>query len=124
MSEDRGFRVSSVRVNQHAWNDTVPVEGLSVCEVGVGLSCVGRGVVPGRLSGVEGLIWRESDVPSSDRQVSFGEVFEVSWFGAKWRYISCVIFPEELSLVERPLGRVPALDIGILGVRHNDIEGN
>jgi hypothetical protein len=68
---------------------------------------------------VEGRVEGEG-VPSSDCQVSFGEVFKISWLGAKWRYFSCVIFPEKFSLVECPLGRVPALNIGVLGVRHDD----
>jgi len=38
--ENRGFRVPCVRVNEHLWNYAVAVEGLSVCEVCVGLSCV------------------------------------------------------------------------------------
>jgi len=38
--EDRGFRIPKVRVDEHAGYDTMTVEGLSICEVGVGLSCV------------------------------------------------------------------------------------
>jgi len=60
------------------------------------------------------------DAPSSNCQAPLSEVFEVSWLGAKWRKLSSVIFPEELPLVEPPLGRVPALDVGVLGVRHDD----
>lgn len=46
VSEDRGFRVPFVGVDEHAGDDAVPVEGLSVGEVGVGLPGVGGGVVP------------------------------------------------------------------------------
>ena len=51
MPEDRSFRVPSVRVDEHARDDSVAVEGLSVCEVGVGLSCVRGGVVSAKLLG-------------------------------------------------------------------------
>jgi hypothetical protein len=40
VTEDRGFRVPKVRVDEHARYDTMTVEGLSICEVGVGLACV------------------------------------------------------------------------------------
>jgi hypothetical protein len=59
-------------------------------------------------------------VPSSDCQAPLGEVLEVSWLGTKWRDFSRIFFPEQLSLVERPLGRVSALDVGVLEVRHDD----
>lgn len=60
------------------------------------------------------------DLPSTDDQAPLCEVFEISWFCAKWGKLSCVIFPEELSLVECPLRGAPALDVGIFGVRHDD----
>lgn len=46
MAEDGGFRVAFVGVDEHAGDDTVAVEGLSVCEVRVGLAGVGGGVEP------------------------------------------------------------------------------
>lgn len=44
--EDGGRRVTQVRVDELAGDDTVPVEGLAVGEVGVGLTGVGGGVEP------------------------------------------------------------------------------
>ena len=51
MPEDRSFRVPGVRIDEHAQDDSVVVEGLSVCKVGVGLSCIRGGVVPAKLLG-------------------------------------------------------------------------
>jgi hypothetical protein len=46
VSEDRGFRVSGVGIDEHARDDSVSVKSLSVGEVSVGLSCVRGGIVP------------------------------------------------------------------------------
>jgi len=44
VAEDGGLGAASVGVDEHAWDDSVAVEGLSVCEVGVGLAGVRRGI--------------------------------------------------------------------------------
>ena len=46
MPEDRCLCVPLVGVYQHARDDTVAIECLAVCEVRVGLSGVGGGVIP------------------------------------------------------------------------------
>ena len=51
MPEDRSFRVPGVLVDEHARDNSVAVEGLPVCEMGVGLSCIRGGVVPAKLLG-------------------------------------------------------------------------
>jgi hypothetical protein len=50
MSENAGFHVALVCVNEHAWDDAVPIEGLAICSVGVRLPGIGGGVVPAVLS--------------------------------------------------------------------------
>lgn len=46
MPEYAGCCVSFIGIYEHAWDDTMSVEGLAVGEVCVGLSCIGGGVVP------------------------------------------------------------------------------
>jgi hypothetical protein len=55
------------------------------------------------------------DLPTTDREASLCEVFEVSWFSAEGWEFSRVIFPEELSLAETPLRGSSTLDVGLLG---------
>ena len=58
------------------------------------------------------------DSPAADCEAPLCEVFEVPWLGAEGWKFSCVIFPEELSLVEAPLRGSSTLDVGVVGVRH------
>jgi hypothetical protein len=58
------------------------------------------------------------DLPTTDREASFGEVFEVTGLGAERWKLSCVVFPDELSLVKGPLRGSSTLDVGVVGVRH------
>jgi hypothetical protein len=60
-------------------------------------------------------------LPSADCQSPLSQILEVPGFGAEWRKLSCIIFPEEFSLIESPLRGVPALDVRIVGVRHGAI---
>ncbi len=46
VAKDLGCSVSLVGVNQHARDDTVPIEGLSVGEMGPRKSGIARGVIP------------------------------------------------------------------------------
>ena len=46
VSEDAGCRVSLVGIYEHAWDDTMSVEGLTIGEMCVGLSCIGGSVIP------------------------------------------------------------------------------
>jgi len=64
--------------------------------------------------------WKGKDIPAANGQGPLCEVFQISWFCAKWRQFTCIIFPEKLSLVECPLRGVSARDVGVLGVRHVD----
>lgn len=48
--EDGGAAVVDVGVDELAGNDLIAVEGLTVGEVGVGSTGVGRGIVPAVLS--------------------------------------------------------------------------
>jgi hypothetical protein len=58
------------------------------------------------------------DLPATNREASLCEVFEVARFGAEGWEFSCVIFPEEFSLVEAPLRGSSTLDVGVVGIRH------
>jgi hypothetical protein len=58
------------------------------------------------------------DGPAADCEASLCEVFEVAGVGAEGWEFSCVIFPEELSLVETPLRGSSTLEVGIVGVGH------
>lgn len=49
MAEDRPGRCTRVGVDEHAGDDTVPVEGLTVGEMGPGLAGVGGGIVPWKI---------------------------------------------------------------------------
>ena len=49
MAEQCGRGVPGIRVDELAWDDAVPEEGLSVCEVSIGLASVRAGVVPASL---------------------------------------------------------------------------
>ncbi len=46
MSEDCCLCVSSIGVNKHAGDNTVPVKGLSVRKMGVGEARIGRCIIP------------------------------------------------------------------------------
>jgi hypothetical protein len=119
VAEDRGLGVAFVGVDEHARDDSVAVEGLSICEVGVGLASIRGGIIPATwLDAALYELW--FDVPSCDCQAPLGKVLEVPWLGTEWRKFSRIIFPKELSLIEGPLRGVSALDIGVLRVRHDD----
>lgn len=46
VAEDGPGRGACVGVDEHAGDDAVPVEGLTVREVGPGLASIGGGIVP------------------------------------------------------------------------------
>jgi hypothetical protein len=62
MAKDGGCSVSLVSVDEHAWDDAVPVEGLTVDRVCVGLTRVGGGIEPPILG-----------------EFGFCEFFELAW---------------------------------------------
>ena len=71
MAEDGGCGIASVSVDEHAGDYAVAVEGLAVCEVGVGLPGVRGGVVPmeGMLAG-DGKEGGTLDLPAADCEAS------------------------------------------------------
>lgn len=46
MAKDLGFRIADIGIDEHARNDSMPVEGLPIRKMCVGLTCIGRGIIP------------------------------------------------------------------------------
>jgi hypothetical protein len=95
VAEDGGRGVAFVGVAQHAWDEAVPVEGLSVCEVGGGGAGVGGGVVP----------------------AAFGEFFSGAVFefaGVFWCGVEVLVERRFGLLDSRTCSNVPVLKSGTL----------
>jgi hypothetical protein len=100
----------------------VPVEGLSVCEVGVGLSGFGGGVVPASVSC--DCCMAESCVSPANCQGALCEVFKISWICAEWRNFAIIVFPELFALVEAHCGVFLLFMLGFFGSDIMEMEMN
>lgn len=98
ISKDSSLSIAFVRVDEHARDDAVAVEGLAVGGVGVGLACVG---------GVE---------PSILGQFGFGLFFELAGVGVEEGCFACVALPEVVPLVERVLGCFAHFLVFVFGI--------
>src|ERR1700761_2278861 len=86
MSKYAGHSISCVCVHQHARNDAVPIESLSIGGMGIALTRVGRGVIP-----------------ATFRELFFREGFECTRICVEKLGLTVVGPPEGLTLVQGPL---------------------